>query len=1184
MQKNLRIPKILWRLMKISVQQLLLCILFTSVVYGHKSIGQDVLDRPVSIVAKDLGIKKILNLIEKQVDVRFVYSSNAIDAEQKTSILADNKKLESILRELFKHSNIHYSVVDNFILLKKTKNAIGVSPKLGRKTKVSYLGPERIITGTVSDEKGEPLVGVSILVKGTATGTATDDKGTFQLSIPDEGEVTLVLTYIGFISLEEVVGSRTTLSLRMKEDSKSLKEVVVIGYGERQRRDLTGAVSVVNSEDISKAKAINPELSMQGRLAGVFVGSAGGAPNARPTVRIRGVNTLGNNEPLYVIDGVPVTEFANGATQANSAQAGDIRGTINVLSLINPDDIESISVLKDASAAAIYGVRAANGVVIITTKKGKLGKPRVEVSASRGIQNLPKTFEVLNVSEYVNLVREAYANNPAQANNLPNFYKEGNATYLGNQATTDWQNAIINQNAVTEDYSAKVSGGSEGTNYYFSAGFANTESPIVENNLKRYSLATNISSRIGKRLEIGLTNRTSFVEALDNSQTDLSSAWRYVPWQPITNPQGGLANVVNPTFTPNPNFNPTLVSPGSPFNVSNNALLYGTGTRSNVFGLHDVRQTDYNLLRVLGSAYAQLEVVKGLKIKGTLSTDWYLNTRNVWQSVEAYRYLSPFSNTYAGTNGTSKGTYNQRTSRNYNLVKEFAINYTRDFSGHRIDILLNAMDQVYGNSFTQANNTQINSDNPDARTLLNTPPFSTALVIKENNALQGYMARVSYNYKSKYYLDATLRRDGTSRFAEDYRWGMFPSLALAWRISAEPFMQNLSWLSDLKIRAGAGELGNQETRLFAYLSQVNFNPDYAYGSGVNGDAFGALANGIRLPDFPVENLSWERVLTKNIGFDAAFFDNKLTATVEYYDKLTSGILQAVTLPPSVGLDAGFSPVNNIASVRNSGVEVQLGLNGNIGSTLSYTVSGNFTTVRNEVRELYRDLPFGSDNRTEIGQPIGYFFGYKVAGVYQNQAEIDARVAKDGINGDKVVPGDLYFQDLNGDGVINAAGDRTYLGKTIPGFYYGFNVGLGFKGLDLSLFFQGIGDVQRVNDERRAGEGMSSENINSWASVRERWAPTTPSTSLPRAVIGDPASNTRFSDRWIENADFLRLRNLQIGYTLPSSLLAKSKLVSSCRIYLTGNNVLTFTNYSGLDPEVDSIPPTRAWILGLNFAF
>lgn len=1170
--------------MQFSVHQLLLCILFSGILYGHKSMGQDVLDRSVSIEVQDLEIKKILHLLEKKADVRFVYNSDAIDATYKTSIQAKQKKLESILQELFQNSNIYFSSVDNFILLKKSKHEIGRSPKIKPRNRITYAEPERIISGSVRDEKGNPLIGVSILIKGSSAGTATDELGNFQLAIPDQGSVVLVFTYIGFIALEEEVGTRSNVNVQLKEDSKSLKEVVVIGYGERQRRDLTGAVGVVSSEDITKAKAINPELSMQGRLAGVFVGSAGGAPNARPTVRIRGVNTLGNNEPLYVIDGVPVTEFANGATQANSAQAGDIRGTINVLSLINPNDIESISVLKDASAAAIYGVRAANGVVIITTKKGKLGKPRVEVSASRGIQNLPNTFDVLNVSEYVELVREAYANNPAQANNLPNFYKEGNAAYLGNQTFTDWQEAILNKNAVTEDYSAKVSGGSEGTNYYFSAGFANTESPIVENNLKRYSLATNINSRIGKRLEVGLTSRTSFVEALDNSQTDLSSAWRYVPWQPIFKQDGSLANVVNPTFTPNPNFNPTLVSPGSPFNVSNNALLYGTGTRSNVFGLHDVRQTDYNLLRVLGSAFVQLEVLKGLKLKGTLSTDWYLNTRNVWQAVEAYRYISPFSNTYAGTNGTSKGSYNQRTSRNHNLVKEFSINYACDFAGHRIDVLLNAMDQVYGNTFTQANNTQITADNPDARTLLNTPPFSTALVIKENNALQGYMARLSYNYKSKYYLDATLRRDGTSRFAEDYRWGMFPSLALAWRISAEPFLQGQDWLSDLKIRAGWGELGNQETRLFAYLSQVNFNPDYAYGSGVNGDAFGALANGIRLPDFPVENLSWERVQTKNIGFDAAFFDNRLTATVEYYDKLTSGILQAVTLPPSVGLDAGFSPVNNIASVRNRGIEVQLSLNGKIGTALNYNVSGNFTTVRNEVQELYRDLPFGSDTRTEIGQPIGYFFGYKVAGVYQNQAEIDARVAKDGINGDKVVPGDLYFQDINGDGVINAAGDRTYLGSNIPGFYYGFNLGLEFKGIDLALFFQGLGDVQRVNDERRAGESMNSENINSWASVRARWSAGNPSTTLPRAAIGDPASNTRFSDRWIEDAGFLRLRNLQLGYTLPASLLAKSKWVSSCRISLTGNNVLTWTNYTGLDPEVDNIPPTRAWILGLNFSF
>jgi len=392
------------------------------------------------------------------------------------------------------------------------------------------VAPDREVRGRVTDAASrEALPGVSVVVKGTTRGTTTDATGTFRLSIPD-GDVTLQFSYVGYQSQELAAGSQTTLNVAMQPSASTLGEVVVIGYGERQRKDLTGAVSVVGADDLVKAKALNPELSMQGRLPGVFVSTPGGAPNARPVVRIRGVNTLGFNDPLYVVDGVPVTEYGSGAPQSgNTAQANDIRGTVNILNLINPNDIESISVLKDASSAAIYGVRAANGVVLITTKRGKAGRPRVEVAASRGVQNLPGRYDVLDVPEYVALVREMYANNPALAANLPAVYREGNAAYLGNLPRQDWQASIVNKNAVVEDYSAKVSGGSESTTYYLSGGYARTESPIQQNNLKRYSLALNLTSKLGRWLEVGLTNRLSYVQALDNSQTDLASAWRYAP-------------------------------------------------------------------------------------------------------------------------------------------------------------------------------------------------------------------------------------------------------------------------------------------------------------------------------------------------------------------------------------------------------------------------------------------------------------------------------------------------------------------------------------------------------------------------------------------------------------------------------------------------------------------------------
>ncbi|MGA0556101.1 SusC/RagA family TonB-linked outer membrane protein [Larkinella sp. VNQ87] len=1184
----------------------------------HRAAVQGEGNQPTLIKLRDALLE-----MQSRYRVNIVFNENVVAGRQvETAKLNGSASVENCLRNLLKDSGLQLIKTrkDTYLIVPENQSGKrGNEGPADQSQRLELLNTPPLTTGTaspnalpvpspqivrvqvsgrVTDENNNGLPGVNITERGTTNGTTTDAEGNYRLSVEGGGSV-LAFSFLGYQTQSLTVGSNTVLNLRMTPDERSLSEVVVIGYGERQRKDLTGAVSVVGADDLVKAKALNPELSMQGRLPGVFVSTPGGAPNARPVVRIRGVNTLGFNDPLYVIDGVPVTEYGNGAPQSgNSAQATDIRGSINILNLINPNDIESISVLKDASSAAIYGVRAANGVVLITTKRGKAGRPRVEVAASRGVQNLPNRYDVLNLPEYVDLVREMYANNPAQANNLPTVYREGSAAYLGNLPQQDWQSAIVNKNAVTEDYSAKISGGSESTTYYVSGGYARTESPIQQNNFKRYSLAFNLTSKIGRLIEVGLTNRLSYVDALDNSQTDLASAWRYAPWQPLTALEGrpqynGLAQVVNPTFNPNPNFNPTLVSlGGGPFTITNNALLYGTATRTNVLGAWDTRRTDYSLLRNLGSAYVQLEPIRGLKLKGTLSADWYLNVRNTWQSVEYYRFASPFVNTFSATNGTSKGQIQQRTSRNYNLVKEFSINYARMFGDHSVDLLVNAMDQKYGSNFTQAFNTQINYYNPDALALLNTTPYSTALVVPENNALQGYLGRLSYHYKSKYYLDATIRRDGTSRFDRDYRWGTFPSLAVAWRISAEPFLKPLTWLTDLKIRAGIGEIGNQETTQFAFVSLVNFNPDYSYGSGVNGDAIGGLQNGIRLANIPVRNLSWERVLTRNIGFDASLFENRITATVEYYDKKTSGILQTVTLPASAGIDDGQAPTNNIASVRNSGFEFQVTYNGKVGNDLTYNIGGNLTTVNNRVTGLYRDLAFTSgNNRTEIGQPIGYIFGYKFAGIFQNQGEIDAykatrpsgAAAKDAINGDRMVPGDAYFEDTNGDGIVNA-NDRVFLGRSVnnPGFFYGVNLGATYRGFDFSLFFQGVGDVQNINTERQAGISMNSENINYWTDVRNRWTASNPSTTLPRAVQGDPASNNRFSDRFVEDASFMRLKNLQLGYTLPKSILGT--VLSNVRVYLTGNNVLTFTNWSGLDPENDAIPPARSWILGVNVNF
>ena len=1066
---------------------------------------------------------------------------------------------------------------------------------------------QRSITGKVVDASdGTALPGVSVLVKGTTIGTATDSNGSYSINASDADVLTF--SFIGFESQEITVGTQSTIDVQMPPSTQQLSEVVVIGYGEREKKDVTGAISNMDSEEITKSAAMTPQLAMQGRMAGVFVGTPGGDPFARPNVQIRGVATFGFSDPLYVIDGIPVLE---GGASSPFPGDQDIRSPINIMTSINPNDIESISVLKDASSAAIYGVRASNGVILITTKKGKEGRPKVELSAQRGVQNVIKKFEMLNTPDYTSLYQEAYANNPAEAGNLPSVFQEGDPDYLGNSPTYNWQNSLVNENAVVEDYSIRVGGGNEATTYYVSGGYGRTEGSLIQSNLERYSVATNVTSKISKIIETGVNLKLSYNKALDNTGTDMSYVATAPPWQPIedsSDPTGYAPSVIiNYETEPNPDFDPSSVNSGPLYNLDGDPIyLYGEATRGNVFAVQKLNNTKYDLFRTLGNAYLQIEPIKGLKLKGSVSADYYFNLRKTWVNYDAYVFYQTPSNRYSGHDGTSKGSYGERQSRNFNLIKEFSINYNRSFGDHNIDVLFNAMDQRQTWSYTDASSAQVNSVDPALRNVSNRPPYNGTFTGQRTQVLQGYLGRLSYKFRDKYYLDGTIRRDASSVFADGNRVGIFPSIAAGWRISSETFFQNLEagFIDDLKIRGGWGELGNKETTQgFAYLSTVSTTPDYAYGSG-NGDPFGTQTLGAVLPNFPNYDLTWERVRTSNVGFDAILFGSRVSFTAEYYNRFTKGIIQQVSLAPNAGIR---DPADlNIGNVRNSGVEVQLGYNNNVGE-FTFNVSGNLTTVKNRVVQLYQGVPFGAEanaiNATTVGRiqegyPIGYLWGYKTGGIFQSAQEIEDwrdNGNSDNIGTDDPQPGDMWFQDVNRDpapgqfespgrdSVVNNS-DRTYLGKTIPGFYYGFNFGVAYKGIDLSLFFQGVGDVQKYSSARAMGEGMSSNGANQWTTTNGRWTIENPSTTMPRAVRNDPNSNNRSSDRFVEDAGFLRLKNVQVGYTFPSTLLPKSGTIDRVRIYFSATNLFTITNWDGIDPENDFNPPTRQVMLGLNASF
>lgn len=1079
---------------------------------------------------------------------------------------------------------------------------------------------QQTVSGKVVDSASSlGIPSVNVTVKGTTRGTTTDASGIYRIAA-SQGDV-LVFSSVGFSPIEVTVGNSPAIStVVLASKNSQLNEVIVIGYGQRQKKDVTGAVSQVGAKEIEKSTAVSPELALQGRAAGVFVGSQGGDPQARTTIRIRGVNTFQNAEPLYVIDGVPIYEGGSGIT---SGAIGDIRSPINIFSMINAQDIESISVLKDASAAAIYGVRASNGVVLITTKKGKSGRPKVEASATFGVQNIPKTYSVLNTQQYFDLVREAYNANPdANTSFEQKFgprYDASDPLYAGNNQFYDWQTELLNKNAKIQDYSVRVSGGSEATTYYVSAGYASQQSPLKSNNLKRYTIAANIDSRISKVLSAGITMRLVQQNALVNTQADLETMAATIPFQPIYDPNDptGFNAASAGSFEPNPDYDPSKLDAGPSQNfVGGSATkLWGDQTRFNAFAFQALNSNEYDLMRAIGNAYVQIEPIKGLRLKGSLGGDWYMNLRRQWEDLlQGWRFSETPGNPYANQNGEAKGSYGERRGTTYTLNKELTLNYNHTFNkDHNIDVVLSASDQ-YGRWTVSDLSGRVNYTELQYRSISNQPPYTQGFAgILQEDDLIGYMGRLSYKFRDKYYFDATLRQDGSSKLAPGHKWDNFPSFAAAWRISSEKFFPQVDFITDLKLRGGWGKLGNVNSAgYYKYLSGVSFTADYPLGSG-DGNGVGTQQQAARLPDYANTELTWEKLKTVNVGLDAMLFNNRVSFTAEYYSKTTYDIIQSVQLPPNTGIQNAADL--NIADVKNTGVEFQIGYNNKIGP-VDFNISGNLTTVKNRVTKLNEGTPVGGNgDRVEEGYSMFYLWGYKVGGVFQNQAEIDAwRAAHadanlnqslgDPTTGYQYQPGDMYFQDVNSnpvnskerpvatpDSIVND-NDRTYLGKTIPGFYYGFNIGANAYNFDISLFFQGVGDVQKYNYVRAGLENMGGL-ANQLTSTLDRWTPSHPSSTTPRAVYNNPSDPTRFSSRFVENAGYFRLKNLQIGYTIPRATLNKSGFIQNVRVYFSGVNLFTITDWTGLDPETDSafpdpttgrVPTTRQYLFGINATF
>jgi len=1126
----------------------------------------------VTINVQHAKLSNVLEAVESQTDYLFFYNKKNIDVNREVDLNVTNAPVTEVLSRVL-GSDISYTMVNDHIILSKKEG----TPATQR---------EITVTGQVIDKTGEPLIGVNVALKGAANGSITDVEGKYSLTVPPANAV-MQFSYVGYVTQEMAVGSKTEINVTLLEDTKKLNEVVVIGYGSREKKDITTAISNVDSKTIDKSVSMSAENAMQGTMSGVQVSSNDGNPMNRPTIRIRGTNTWGVADPLYVIDGIPITELGAGIEGQEDARIADVRGPLNIMTMIDPGDIESISVLKDASAAAIYGVRAANGVILITTKKGRKDKPSVDLTMRYGSQTITQTLNWLTTPQYTKFVQGMYASDPTVAVSTDNAgrFDPNDPRYLGNSPTYNWQNAARTMNAPMQDYSVKVSGGTDNTDYYVSLGYSNTQGTLLTNYLERYSGAVKLNTKINDWIKFGINYRLVNANGIDAGASYFDTS-RCPPWQPIYSADGipgyeGYAYAVGGV---------------QPDGTYANNKLYGDGTRINVLGNVHTNDTHYSSLRNMGNAYLELTPMKGLSIKGTFNLDMYNTTR-----YSFHDYLSnPFDYTAGDPRGlggpNSVGSYDVRDTYNHNLMEELAVNYTNTFKQNHLDFLFDFSNQHYDANYKGATTNYMTTIKSYLRNLGGENQYTTVGSDQMRWALQGYLFRISYNYASKYYLDATVRRDGSARFAPQNRWGTFPSFSAAWRISSEDFMKNLTWINDLKIRGGWGQLGNQEVRDMAYLSVISTNPTYAFGSSSTGlyPATGVFNTGATIFGIPNKDLTWEKTETTNIGFDALLFKN-LSFSAEYYHKITKGILQAIDIPPSVGVVE--TPVANVAKVMNRGFEFSANYQGHINQ-FNYNIGANLTTTTNRVLETYKHIPT-SGGTVEEGHSMFYYKAYKVAGIFKTDAEAQAWLqthSDASYTVAKVGAGDFYFQDLRGaptqpgqfysegpDGKIDSY-DMVDIGKSIPGYFYGFNLGADYKGFDFSANFSGVGDVIKYNSIK-ASTFLNSTKDNVTSIVYNAWTPDNIQNVYPRLNISDPAQNLRYSDFFFESGAYLRLQNIQVGYTLPKSVYtACHNNIRNVRVYLGASNLFTITKYTGLDPENDTYPTPRTFFMGLSAKF
>ncbi len=1071
-------------------------------------------------------LKDVFNTIQQQTNYKVVYNVKFLQHAKPVSISAKEMPLAAFLDAVLDEQALTYDIREMTILIGRERRA-GTPPPAEPSAAPAQ---QRVITGTVTDETGQPLEGVTVTAKASAVQVTTNAAGQFRIQLANNDQV-LVFSMMGYESREQAIGNSDQLSVRLDVSVSDLSEVVVVGYGTQKRQDVTGSISSIAESDIRNVVITSADQALQGRAAGVQMTQTSSAPGGNVSVRIRGGNSLSaGNEPLYVIDGFPIYND-NGQYTAGALNNGQ---PANVLASLNPSDIESMEILKDASATAIYGARGANGVVIITTKRGKAGQSNINFESYYGTQRVGREIPLLNATEFARLanMQEAMLGNPEPYPN-PESYGVG----------TNWQREGF-QVAPIQNYQLGFNGGDAKTQYAISGNYFGQEGIVRGSNLQRGSVRINLDRSITDKLKLGASvNGSRTLNNQITSDTDpagagsigaITSLITTTPVEPVYDDAGSY----NRFFAENGNF---IVNPI--------ARLLETV---------NLAKTS----RILGNVNADYKILDGLVARVSLGID-QINVKE--------DYFLPAAIQDEGVDAVARLGFIQ----SFSWLNENTLTYQRTFDErHAFTGLVGFTRQAFTRESARTGSQRFVNDILEHNSLnsgaLTIPPQSS----RREWALESYIGRVNYGYDDRFLVTLTGRIDGSSRFGADNKYSFFPSGSVAWRLSEERFIQSLTFVDELKVRLSYGRTGNQEIPQYRSLAAL---------SNSNAPIGGAIVSGLTPSRVANPNLRWESTEQYDVGLDVGLFSNRIKLTADYYNKRTIDLLLDVAIPNSSGFETALQ---NIGSIENRGLELALNTV-NVDRAFKWESAFNITFNRNKVLDLGgeyerpagqaspgRQLPFSGILR--VGEPVGTFYGYLTDGLFRTQAEIDASSQPN------VQLGDRRYKDINGDGVLDAD-DRTILGYAQPDFFYGFTNTFSYKDFDLSVFFQGVQGSSILN------LNLNAELNNNVPEAVNRWTPTNTDTDIPRSALG-----SRITNKQVEDGSFLRLRNVNLGYNLSPRLAAAARL-RSIRVYVSAQNWLTFTNYSGFDPEVSafghdnlsigvdrgSYPVAKTFIFGLN---